>query len=204
MKNKIGFGILAVFALMIGSYPFFYLFIDMTGGLLATKSDTLINSWIWNTGFYTHIIGGGIALLIGWVQFSKKLRKMYLNWHRWVGRVYVVSVLLSAVAGIGVGYFATGGIIPAAGFMSLGVAWFYTTYKAFAYAKSVDIQNHQKMMIYSYALCFAAVTLRIYLPILTGIFNDFIPAYRIVAWLCWVPNLFFAHYLVTKWRLKAV
>ena len=44
-------------------------------------------------------------------------------------------------------------------------------------------------MLRSFALIFAAVTLRIELPILIGIFHGFDPAYALVAWLCWVPNL---------------
>ena len=53
-------------------------------------------------------------------------------------------------------------------------------------------------MIYSYAACFAAVTLRIWLPLLIVSLGDFITAYRIVAWLCWVPNLMVAYFLVDK------
>ena len=53
-------------------------------------------------------------------------------------------------------------------------------------------------MIYSYAACFAAVTLRIWLPILLKIFGDFIIAYSIVAWLCWVPNIIVANLIVRK------
>ena len=51
-------------------------------------------------------------------------------------------------------------------------------------------------MIYSYAACFAAVTLRIWLPTLTSIMGEFIGAYRIVAWLCWVPNMIVAYFIV--------
>jgi len=47
-------------------------------------------------------------------------------------------------------------------------------------------------MIYSYAACFAAVTLRIWLPLLTMIYGDFVKAYVIVAWLCWIPNIIVA------------
>ena len=44
-----------------------------------------------------------------------------------------------------------------------------------------------------FALIFAAVMLRIELPLLIIWFQgDFTPAYRIVAWLCWVPNLLWA------------
>lgn len=54
-------------------------------------------------------------------------------------------------------------------------------------------------MIYSYAACFAAVTLRIWLPLLTAAFlGDFIKAYTIVAWLCWVPNIIVAYFIVRR------
>ena len=53
-------------------------------------------------------------------------------------------------------------------------------------------------MIYSYAACFGAVTLRIWLPLLILLLGSFEPAYRIVAWLAWVPNLIFAYYWVKR------
>jgi hypothetical protein len=53
-------------------------------------------------------------------------------------------------------------------------------------------------MIYSYAACLAAVTLRIYLPLFTFLFHDFNKAYSLVAWLCWIPNIIVAHYIIKK------
>ncbi len=47
-------------------------------------------------------------------------------------------------------------------------------------------------MLRSYALIFAGVMLRLELPLLTLAFGAFPPAYRAVAWLCWVPNLLIA------------
>jgi hypothetical protein len=42
-------------------------------------------------------------------------------------------------------------------------------------------------MIRSFALTFAAVTLRLYLPV--GALTTGIPvAYPVIAWACWVPN----------------
>ena len=54
------------------------------------------------------------------------------------------------------------------------------------------------MMIYSYAACFAAVTLRIWLHLLTALFGGFITAYTIVAWLSWVPNLIVANQIARR------
>jgi len=187
----------ATFALLIGLYPMIYFFIDRRFGLLSSKSVELLSSTFWNIGFYTHIILGGIALLIGWTQFSTKMRSRRITLHRKLGKVYVVVVLLSALAGVYIGFFATGGWISSAGFICLGIIWFYTTLKAYLYIKNGEIENHQKMMVYSYAACFAAVTLRIWLPILTMVYGDFTKAYLVVAWLCWVPNLIIA-YIITR------
>ena len=53
-------------------------------------------------------------------------------------------------------------------------------------------------MLRSYALVFAAVTLRIELPLLTMAFGDFTPAYQVVAWLCWVPNALWAEWYIRR------
>lgn len=46
-------------------------------------------------------------------------------------------------------------------------------------------------------MAFAAVTLRLYLPLLFLAGLDFTEAYRIVSWVCWVPNL-----LVIEWWIR--
>jgi hypothetical protein len=54
-------------------------------------------------------------------------------------------------------------------------------------------------MIRSYALTFAAVTLRIWLPFLIGILGlTFIEAYKIVAWLSWIPNILVAELIISR------
>ncbi|MEO7047096.1 MAG: DUF2306 domain-containing protein [Ferruginibacter sp.] len=198
MTKKVPGIIAAVLATFVGIYPFIYFFINRKFGLLQSKSDAVLANIFWNVGFYTHITLGGIALLIGWTQFSVKLRTNKLKLHRQIGKVYVIAALLSSLAAVYIAMYATGGIIASLGFISLGIIWFYTTLRAYIEIRKGQIDNHQKMMIYSYAACFSAVTLRIYLPILTIIFHDFIKAYLLVAWLCWIPNIIVAYFLVEK------
>lgn len=196
---KRGFQILlATLSILIGLYPAAYLLVDRRFGLLSTKTEALLASPAWNIGFYTHIFLGGLTLLVGWAQFSATIRRRYTAWHRRIGKVYVVSALLSALAGIGIGWFATGGIVAAAGFIGLGLTWFYTTLKAYLYIRNGEVKQHQKMMTYSYAACFAAVTLRIWLPLLSALLGDFVAAYTLVAWLCWVPNPVVARQIVQR------
>lgn len=198
MRNKVSWFVFAFLAIGVGLYPLLYFFIDREFGLLASKSDELLADVLWNIGFYGHILLGGLALTIGWVQFSKRIRSRNINLHRNLGKVYVVSVLISGICGIFIAINATGGIVTTLGFMALGLVWLYTTLRAFLAIRKGDLQLHQGMMIYSYAACFAAVTLRIWLPLLTIAFGEFTSAYRIVAWLCWVPNIIFAYFWVKR------
>lgn len=183
-------------AIIVGLYPAIYLFMERDFGILGSKSEALLSDIFWNSAFYTHIVLGGVALLIGWVQFSPNLLRSNPSLHRAFGKIYIISVLLSSLASIELGFFATGGVISSAGFIGLGVVWFASTLMAFIKIKNKQIDEHRKLMIYSYAACFAAVTLRIWLPILMLIFKDFDFSYRIVAWLCWIPNLLVAAFIV--------
>lgn len=198
VRNKVAWIVFVLLAIGIGLYPLIYLFAAEDFGLLLGKSKEILASDIWNLAFYGHISFGGLALLSGWSQFSKKLRAKYLNIHRLLGRVYVISVLISGLCGIYIGFYATGGWIPSLGFICLGIVWLFTTGVAYVGVKRKDMSLHQGMMIYSYAACFAAVTLRIWLPLLTVVFGEFLTAYRIVAWLCWVPNILFAYIWVRR------
>ncbi|MEQ6124659.1 DUF2306 domain-containing protein [Pseudotenacibaculum sp. MALMAid0570] len=198
MFKRIPYILLAIGGIGVGLYPILYFIMERTFGLLSSKSDTILTSDLWNSMFYTHIIFGGLALLIGWIQFSKKIQRKRIQLHRNIGKTYLISVLLSGVSGVYIGYYATGGLVPKIGFITLGFVWLFTTVKGYISIRKKDIVTHQKMMIYSYAACFAAVTLRIWLPILIASMGSFIPAYKIVAWLCWVPNIIVAYFIINR------
>ena len=189
-----------VLSVLIGFYPLMYFLIDGKVGLLNSKPAWLLTDVVWRVAFYVHIVFGGIALLVGWMQFSAKLRAKKLALHRMVGKIYVFSVALSALSGFYMAFFANGGLWSSLGFGSLAVVWFFSTLRAYITIRKKRVVRHQIFMIYSYAACFAAVTLRIWLPLLIIAIGDFKTAYIIVAWWCWLPNLFVA-WLITR-RLK--
>lgn len=187
--------IMIAFAVIIGLYPGLYFILERTFGLLSTKSPEILSSLFWNIGFYTHIILGGMALLVGWVQFLPNLRNRNRKLHTYTGKVYIISVLLSGLAGFCIAFYASGGWIASLGFMGLAVFWILSTLFCFANIRKGDLIRHQQMATYSYALCFSAVTLRIWLPLLGILLKDFNLAYSVVAWLCWVPNVFVAYFI---------
>ncbi|MFX0555268.1 DUF2306 domain-containing protein [Maribacter sp. CXY002] len=196
--NKVAWFVFGFLAIGVGLYPLVYVFADEAIALQLSKSKELLANVLWNIGFFGHILFGGLALMVGWVQFSKRFRNANLSRHRLIGRIYVFAVTISGICGIYIAFFATGGIVAKLGFLSLGVVWLFFTTSAYLAAKKSDLDKHKVFMIYSYAACFGAVTLRIWLPLLTLGFGSFIPAYRVVAWLAWVPNLIFAYFWVRR------
>jgi uncharacterized membrane protein len=200
----LGWSFFIFFAVVIGLYPFTYLMFDMSQGLVASKSPELRASVFWQSSFYSHIILGGVALLVGWSQFSKRIRKRNVTIHRTLGKIYLISVIISGIGGLYIAFFATGGYIPVFGFSGLAISWLFTTVMAYQKVREKDYDQHEFWMIRSYALCFAAVTLRIWLPLFQfALGMEFIAAYRIIAWLCWVPNLLVAEWIVSRLRAKA-
>jgi Predicted membrane protein (DUF2306) len=188
--------IFAFFAISIGLYPIIYLLINANFGLLDSKPVELLESSLWNWAFYQHIFLGGIALLSGWSQFSTRFRTRNLSIHRLLGKIYVGTCILSGSAGLYLAFYATGGWVASLGFGGLALSWLFTTSNAFLSIRNKQIEKHQLWMIRSYALTFAAVTLRIYLPLSQIVQLDFIDAYRGIAWLCWVPNLLVAEWII--------
>ncbi|MFZ6009211.1 MAG: DUF2306 domain-containing protein [Bacteroidota bacterium] len=186
------------FAIVIGLYPLIYL-LKLSPGMLSSKSQEVLQSDVWFFAFYMHISFGAVALLTGWSQFSKKVRNKFLKWHRFLGKIYLIAVLGSGMAALYIAMFANGGLVSVIGFSGLAIGWLFTTTQAYVNIRKKEIDAHRYWMIRSYALCFAAVTLRIWLPFFQlGLHMDFIEAYRIIAWLCWVPNLIVAEMIVTN------
>jgi len=201
MRTKmLGWIPFAFLATAVGLYPLIYFILDMHDkGLLTSKPAALQADPAWHLAFYTHISFGGIALLTGWSQFSPRLRGRYLNIHRWLGRVYLIAVGFASLAGLYLSFFATGGIISSTGFGTLALLWLGSAIQAYRSIRNLDIDRHREWMIINYSLTFAAVTLRIWLPILQIlVFHEFITPYRIVAWWCWVPNLVVALLIIRK------
>ena len=195
--TKIAWFFFIFLAVSVGVYPLAYLFFDMSNGLLGTKPADLFQNKLWETLFYIHLAFGGIALFTGWPQFLSRLRNKHVQVHRSVGSIYILSAFIGGFTALYIALYATGGMVSMLGFEALGLLWLGTTAKAYTSIRNKDITSHKQWMIRSYALCFAAVTLRIWMPIFLGLMQQpFIESYRIIAWLSWVPNLVVAEILI--------
>jgi hypothetical protein len=184
--------------IFIAIYPIQFFLFEGKVGILNMKSEELLSDRIWKTFFYVHISFGGMALLVGWIQFNKYIRERFPIIHRTIGKVYVLSVWFSVLGLAYIGFYAEGGIIAFLGFMIGGGIWAYTTILSYLKIKKRQVWKHQQFMIYSYAMCVGAVTLRIWLPLLNMSTNDFILSYQLVSWIAWAPNLVVAYLIIRR------
>ena len=196
--SKFSWGAFIFLAISVGVYPFIYFVVDMSGGLLSSKPAEVQESPIWATAFYLHITFGAVSLLTGWSQFLKRFRNRNLSFHRALGKIYLVAVGISGLTGLYIAFFATGGLTSSLGFSGLALSWVFTTSAAYRSIRAADTDTHQKWMIRSYALTFAAVTLRIWLPLSQIVGFTFMEAYPVIAWLCWIPNLIVAEMIIRR------
>jgi hypothetical protein len=144
--------------------------------------------------FYAHIFGAGTILIAGFLQFSKRVQTNK-RLHRTLGKIYVFGVLCFAAPGAYVmTFFIHRGPGVFASFLVQNTLWVIFTLLAFVHIKSRRVDAHIMMMRRSYALAFAAVTLRFYIWLLTvfGHVVGFENNYLIIALLSWIPNLLVA------------
>jgi predicted membrane protein DUF2306 len=147
---------------------------------------------------YAHAGGGAIALLSGAVQWLRVPRIRRSRWHRLVGRTYVAAIGVAGAAGLVMAFNAAGGLVARGGFAGLAAGWLVTTAIAFTRARAGAWAAHRNWMLRSFSLTFAAVTLRLWLPALAMAGVSFAVAYPLTAWLCWVPNLMTAEFLIRR------
>lgn len=194
MRSSLLFGLSAVLCIGIAlvSYRFVVLGLE---NAFEGMSGHITERYL---AFVLHVSAAPIALALGIFQFLPRLRERRPALHRWSGRIYGIAILVSGVAGLTLALGATEKPVAAVGFGVLAVIWVGITAQAVRLAMAGRIIEHRRWMIRSFALTFAAVTLRLELPfffILGGM--EYPEASNYVAWLCWVPNL-----LVAEWFIR--
>jgi len=151
--------------------------------------------------FILHVVASPLALIFGLFQFWAQLRTKAPRVHWWIGRIYVLSVLIGGGAGL---VMAFGSVFdrPSVGygFILLSVAWVGVTLRAIYLAMTGQFAKHRDWMFRSYALTFAAVTLRLWLLLFALSGMSYAEASSYLAWLCWVPNVVLAEFYLRYLR----
>lgn len=178
-----------ILALLLAGNALSYFNFDPTYSFLKLKQDAIATGW-YLPAYYSHVLTGGIILVIGFIQLIPAVREKHKRLHKGLGYFYVLGILFfSAPGGLVMSFFIDRGIWVQASFLLQVTLWFYFTAQAFSKIRQGDITNHQYYMWRSYALTLAAITLRIYIFMTAESYNLAQPqAYATIAWLSWVPN----------------
>lgn len=155
---------------------------------------------LWYIILYIHAFTSLITLAIGPFLLSTKLRNKNKDRHKRVGKVYFLCIFFGGFTGLYLAFKATGGIISTLGFGFLSIFWIDTAGIALLKIKKGQVDHHRRWMIRNYSLTFSAVTLRIWLLIfilIAGI-DNYETSYKIISWLCWIPNILIAELYINK------
>lgn len=185
-RARVGLVVATILCLLIGGYGLAM----AASGFGFLPDDIAANALL--RALEVHIAASSVALVLVPWQLWPGLRARAPRLHRWMGRTYAVAAVLGGGAGAVAALGTTHGPVAASGLGLLGVLWVVATVAAVRAAMRRDVETHRRWAIRSFALAFAAVTLRLYLPTagLLGVSYD--AAYPVIAWLCWLPNLLVA------------
>jgi uncharacterized membrane protein len=196
--KKVGWSVMSILALLMFLLGLRYLIFDPEQVYFEPQKAVYFAH---TAGILTHIVGAMLATILGPFQFlPPMITNRYLKLHRWLGRTYLVGVLVGGLAGLYMAFLAYGGLPARLGFGLLAILWLLSGLMAYRHIRNKEIQSHRQWMVRNYALTFAAVMLRLWLIVFQVMGVEFLEAYIAVAWLCWVPNLIVAEGIVNRIR----
>ena len=173
---------------------------------MTTTSRSLGTTWSVPSPFSwpspsVHASFGGLALLLSPLRFIRRIRTRAPRVHRVIGRIALASIALAGLAGLALAPFSLAGTVGVVGFGMLAGCWLAFGAMAYRAIRQGDIAAHRCWAVRTFALTYAAVTLRLWVAVLVsgqvGMFDTaesvaFDRAYIVVPFLAWVPNVMVA------------
>jgi uncharacterized membrane protein len=149
-----------------------------------------------------HVLGGGLFLLLGAFQLSRRIRNRWLTWHRRSGRVLMTLGLAAALAGLWMTLLyprqtGTGSILHVSRvlFASTMAASIVLGYRAI---RRRDLDQHRAWMMRAYALGLGAGTQAITIGLGEGIFGKTVLTTDLSTASGWFINIAVAEFLIRR------
>ncbi|HDS1038348.1 TPA: DUF2306 domain-containing protein [Stenotrophomonas maltophilia] len=147
-------------------------------------------SWLW-----LHITGGSLAMLAGASQFVAALRRRWPAVHRWLGRTYLLGILLGSVAVAGLIATTQGWLALKLAFAATGLAWLITSLRGYAAIRRGQIDTHRRWMLRSYLVTLSPAVFRLFLLVP--------PLMQLASPMVMVPSLLLASWALPLLALEA-
>ncbi|HYD98534.1 MAG TPA: DUF2306 domain-containing protein [Alphaproteobacteria bacterium] len=192
--RRAAWGLMAALSAAIALYSLHYQFAPAEAAPPLVRANRLELP----AAFLIHAGAAALALALGPLQMLPGWRRRHPARHRWIGRAYAAACLVGGAAALPLALNVGTGPVPGAGFGTLAVLWLATTSLGLWHGRRGDVGRHRAWMIRSFALTFAAVTLRLQLGLSGAAGLDLAEAYRVIAWSAWIPNLLAAEWLIRR------
>lgn len=163
--------------------------------------DPLAPEWAHYTPVRWHLLphglGGALALALGALQFSTRVRRRYLRIHRLAGRVYIGGMLVAAPVAIWIAFLANPWfLIPFTVIQAL--TWTLFTLVAYLCIRRGDIRAHREWMMRSYAIVLIFLEGRVLMAI-PALARQGMDAVVLVNWACFAITLIVMEVLL-RWH----
>ncbi|WP_454827912.1 DUF2306 domain-containing protein [Pseudoxanthomonas wuyuanensis] len=141
--------------------------------------------WLW-----THLTGGALTILVGPLQFLTRWPRAYPRLHRWMGRFYMIGMLIACAGAIGLIATSPAPFEIRSAFAATALAWLTTALTALIAIRRGRVGPHRRWMIRNYLVTLSPITFRILLQVQLAM--GLAPSPTMIAallWLSWVLPL---------------
>ncbi len=108
-----------------------------------------------------HILPGALFMILGPLQFVRRIRSRALGFHRWSGRVFVISSLVIGVTGMIMGVvMPIGGANETVATTFFALIFLFAVVRAFIYVRQGNVARHREWMLRAFAVGLAIATIR--------------------------------------------
>jgi len=159
-------------ALATGTEPFAWLYPVFPSE--AVEDARLLDRWFAaHAGLaWAHILLGGLVLALAPFQFIPLVRRRYLRFHRWSGRLLLAAALPAGLSGMLLQALSPyGGILAGSAIAFAGVLFLTAAFRAYRAIRRGDVIEHREWMIRMLAVGLGVGTVRLVaipLILLTG------------------------------------
>ncbi|HVH71215.1 MAG TPA: DUF2306 domain-containing protein, partial [Candidatus Dormibacteraeota bacterium] len=109
----------------------------------------------------THILPAMLFMVLGPLQFVRRLRSRHPQVHRWSGRIFLAASAIVGMSGLKLAFGKTvGGVDEKAAIALFGTFFLISLGKALWHALRREFAQHREWMIRGYAIGLAVATIR--------------------------------------------
>ncbi len=145
---------------------------------------------LYRAAFYTHILSGPVALVLGLFLVNEAFRRRWPAWHRQLGKLQVLNVLLLVTpSGLVMAFRAATGVVAGTGFASLALLTALCAALGWRAATQRRFAIHRVRMWRCYLLLCSAIALRMMAGLATVAGFEAGWLYPATAWASWLLPL---------------